>query len=79
MKILLFTLGFRAIGGAMRSVCSADLCANLSNGSPGECRDSRFWGAPYLRLVEAFDDGEALFEAAKHHRLGGVVSKRKAS
>ena len=33
---------------------------------------------PCIRLVEAFADGEQLLEAAEQHRLGGVVSKRKA-
>jgi bifunctional non-homologous end joining protein LigD len=32
-----------------------------------------------LRLVEAFDDGVKLLEAAERHHLEGVVSKRKAS
>jgi bifunctional non-homologous end joining protein LigD len=32
---------------------------------------------PCLHLVEAFDDGQALLEAAERHRLEGVVSKRR--
>jgi bifunctional non-homologous end joining protein LigD len=34
---------------------------------------------PCLRLVEAFDNGEELLEAADRHGLEGIVSKRKAS
>jgi ATP dependent DNA ligase domain len=34
---------------------------------------------PCLRLVEAFDDGTKLLEAAERHHLEGVVSKRKAA
>src|SRR5262249_44951989 len=32
---------------------------------------------PWLHLVEAFDDGQALLEVAERHRLEGVVSKRR--
>jgi len=32
---------------------------------------------PRLHLVEAFDDGQALFEVAERHGLEGVVSKRR--
>lgn len=32
-----------------------------------------------VRLSEAFDDGEALFEAAKEQELEGIVAKRSAS
>jgi bifunctional non-homologous end joining protein LigD len=32
---------------------------------------------PRLHLVEAFDDGQALFEMAERHGLEGVVSKRR--
>ena len=34
---------------------------------------------PCLHLVDAFDDGEKLLEAAEQHRLEGVVSKRRAA
>ena len=32
---------------------------------------------PCLHLVDAFDDGQKLLEAAEQHRLEGVVSKRR--
>jgi ATP-dependent DNA ligase len=32
---------------------------------------------PCLYLVEAFDDGQKLLEAAERHRLEDVVSKRR--
>jgi bifunctional non-homologous end joining protein LigD len=32
---------------------------------------------PCLHLVDAFDDGQKLLEAAERHRLEGVVSKRR--
>jgi bifunctional non-homologous end joining protein LigD len=34
---------------------------------------------PCLHLVQAFDDGVKLLEAAEPHGLKGIVSKRKAS
>src|SRR5262249_41214933 len=34
---------------------------------------------PCLHLVDAFDDGQKLLEAAEQHRLKGVVSKRRAA
>jgi bifunctional non-homologous end joining protein LigD len=36
-------------------------------------------GIPCLHLVEAFDDGLALLQAAENHRLEGLVSKRRSS
>jgi bifunctional non-homologous end joining protein LigD len=35
--------------------------------------------ADCLHLVDAFADGEKLFEAAERHRLEGIVSKRKTA
>jgi bifunctional non-homologous end joining protein LigD len=35
--------------------------------------------APCLHLVDAFDDGQKLLEAAEKHRLEGVVSKRRSA
>ena len=32
---------------------------------------------PRLHLVEAFDDGQVLFDMAERHGLEGVVSKRR--
>src|SRR5262245_51712750 len=34
---------------------------------------------PSLHLVDAFDDGQKLLEAAERHGLEGVVSKRRAA
>jgi bifunctional non-homologous end joining protein LigD len=34
---------------------------------------------PCLHLVDAYTDGQKLFEAVEHHKLEGIVSKRKTA
>ena len=46
------------------------------------CSSPSWWRAPdvhCLHLVQGFDDGAKLLEAAERHGLEGIVSKRQAS